>query len=466
MIPEPRPAPRVANGAVPDEGVIHRGQLRIAYRLAAEHDGRLLHVHSLGWHHWDGTRWAKDTTGVARRAVYATLKAALGDMPRLDRQPRSELLVDVSRCESDQGVKGVLGLASAMGSFPATVNDLDTDPYLLNCSNGTLDLRTTTLRRHTPADRITKKAGAAYHADATSPEWDQFLTECLPSEDVRSYVQRLIGHAILGKVVEHVLPIFTGTGRNGKGVALRTIQTALGDYAIEAEPELLMSRDRAHPTGQMDLRGIRLAVTEETEREKRLAVATVKRLTGGDRIRARAMRQDFVEFLASHQAILVTNHLPVVPADDSALWARLHVVPWEVSFLGREDTSLDDRLGLHVDAVLAWAVTGYRQWTGLGRLNPPPAVTAATMAYRLAADTFAQFVEDRCEVNPHMFATARQLWDAWQLWARKSNAAAGTERAFRAVVEGKGYRWSKGMTGAKYTGLGLSYQDPEGDDRP
>lgn len=439
---------------------IHRGQLRMAYRLAAAYEGRLLHVSNIGWFTWDGARWAEDERGAASVAVFATLRAALEEAVDLPTKPRDELHSDVRRCETAAGVDGVLKLASVLAAFAAVVSDLDADVYLLNTASGTFDLRTGNLRPADPLDRITKVTGAGYDPGATCEGWQKFLTEALPDNDVREFLRRLMGLSLVGKVVEHVLPIFTGTGRNGKGTFVRTIGAAFGDYAIEAEPELFLARDRAHPTGQLDLRGIRLATCQETDEGKRLAVATVKRLTGGDPIRARAMRQDFVEFLPSHLPVMITNHLPKVPADDPALWARLLVVPFNESFLGREDTGLGDRLELELPGVLAWAVAGYTDYLGQ-RLNAPAAVTAATKSYQLNSDALAQFIEDRCLTGASYYTKSSDLWHAWTEWCRGGSEEPGNQRRFKELMQARGYGSDHTKIGTVYRGLGLAAEAGE-----
>jgi putative DNA primase/helicase len=439
---------------------VHRGQLRMAYRLAASYDGLLLHVGNVGWFVWDGARWSVDDRGAAAKAVFATLRAALTEAVDLPGKARDELHSDVRRCETAAGVNGVLELASALDSFAAVVGDLDADPYLLNTATGTLDLRTGALREADPADRITKVCGAGYDPAATSEAWQDFLAQALPDPDVREFLRRLIGLSLVGKVIEHVLPIFTGTGRNGKGTFVRTIGAAFGDYAIEAEPELFLARDRSHPTGQLDLRGIRLATCQETDEGRRLAVATVKRLTGGDPIRARAMRQDFVEFMPSHLPVMITNHLPRVPGDDPALWARLLVIPFDVSFLGREDTGLGDRLALELPGVLAWAVAGYCEYRDQ-RLNAPPAVTAATKNYRVSSDALAQFIEDCCLTGPSYYVRSSDLWHAWSEWCRQSSEEPGNQRRFKDDLANRGHDSRRTKNGIVFDGLALAADDEE-----
>ena len=253
----------------------------------------------------------------------------------------------------------------------ACADELDQGAYLLNTPRETLDLRTGAIPPCDPRDRLTKATGCVFDPEASSETWEDFLTATLPDEEVRRFLQRVVGLSLVGRVIEHVLPILTGSGRNGKGTFVRTVANALGDYAIETEPDLFMARERAHPTGLLDLRGVRFATCQETDAGRRLDVAVVKRLTGGDTIRARRMRQDYIEFTPSHQPFLITNHLPKVPADDPALWARLLVVPFDQSFLGREDRGLEERLAKDLPAVLAWAVAGWVDYQRLGSLEPP-----------------------------------------------------------------------------------------------
>src|SRR5699024_7432170 len=125
----------------PPIGEEHSGQARIAYRLAAAYTHRLIYVHGIGWHCWDGTRWAEDNAGAAKRAVLDVLRQALADS-----LTDTDLRADVKKCESAAGVAGVLDLASALEQFAVTVDQLDADPYVLNCANGTLDLHTLQLR--------------------------------------------------------------------------------------------------------------------------------------------------------------------------------------------------------------------------------------------------------------------------------------------------------------------------------
>ena len=435
---------------------VHRGQARIAYRVAGRYADKLLHVTGLGWHAWDGARFVTDDRGISKRSVLAELRRALGES-----LGDKELRADVRKCESASGVHGVLDLAAALEPFAAAVADLDADPYLINCANGTLDLRTLELQAHSPADRITKVCNAAYDPEAQSELWDSFLTRILPDESVRSFVQRVAGVGLLGTVREHILSIWTGTGANGKGTLDRALRHALGDYAATAEPDLFMHRDGAHPTGEADLRGVRWVAVNESDKDRRLAEATMKRLTGGDTIRARRMRQDFFEFQPSHTATLITNHLPKVSGDDPAIWRRIRVVPFDVVIPESErDVQLDEHLALAADAILAWAVAGYRRYLDVG-LDEPDTVLAATGTYQRDSDAIARFIDECCHVSPAVKATTAQLFDAWEKWRAADGTEAMSRKAFGMALTDKGYPVpAQSVNGKKWrSGIALRTDD-------
>jgi len=430
----------------------HRGQARMAYRLAERYAGRLLFVHGIGWHAYDGRRWVEDDRGEATRAVLDELRTALAES-----FDDKDLRADVRKCESAAGVAGVLDLASALKPFACTVSDLDADPYLLNCANGTLDLHTLILRPHDPADRITKVTGGAYVPDAAGPVWDAFLARVLPDTDVLGFLQRYAGVSLSGRILEHVLAILTGTGRNGKSVFNEALSHALGDYASTAEPDLFMHRENAHPTGEMDLLGVRWVAVSESDAGRRLAEATVKRLTGGDTIKARRMRQDFVQFTPSHTAVLVTNHPPKVSGDDPALWARLRVIPFDVVIpKAEQDTHLGEKLELEVDAILAWAIAGWADYRERG-LAEPDVVMRATEAYKADSDAVGRFLVECCIVNPLMWVSVSDLFDRWTRWAAEDGTDPSNKRALGDALDKRGHPVTRGTGGKRIRkGLGLA----------
>lgn len=457
-VPQVKQDARPPIGAETDPVDRHRGQLKFAYQLAKRVNGWLLHVHGLGWHYWDKTRWVEDDKGRAKQAVYQMLYEQWSDAWG-DKALESEL----KRCSTSSGIAGILELAAALPEFACTVDELDADPFLLNVANGTLDLHTLQLRPHAPGDRCTKVCRGAYYPETSAATWHQFLERVLPDAEVRGFMQRLAGLALLGEVKEHLLPILTGTGRNGKSVCAETLMFALGDYAAAADPELFTPRDGAHTTGVTDLRGQRLVTVQETNRERSLNEALMKRLTGGDRITARRMRQNNITFTPSHLAIMITNHLPKVSGDDPATWARLRVVPFDVVIPPHEqDPNLGSRLQLEADGVLAWAVEGLRDYLDRG-LAEPAKVKVRTDAYHRDMDAVARFITECCNTGPAQRATTDELHQEWVRWQQQDGCDPMGRKAFGLALDGKGYPAKRTRIGALRQGIGIRPPDTEFD---
>lgn len=456
-VPPPGEGPPVRDYAAEDQA--HEGQVRIAYRLARHHHDRLMYVHGLGWHTWDGARWIEDQHGVAKRAVLDVLKAALTESLG-DKQLRA----DVRKCESAAGISGVLDIAAALQEFAFVVDDLDADPHLLNCANGTLDLRTRSMRPHDPADRLTKVTRGAYGSPVDTKVWDDFLASVLPDEAERGYLQRVIGQCVYGRVREHLFPVLIGTGANGKGTAYGAITNALGDYAKVINPDLLMVRDRGGVGGpeMMTLLGARLVIGSETEDGRKLDEATMKRLTGGDELTARRLYSPPVSWHPSHQLVYVTNALPKVKGNDPAVWRRIRVVPFDVVVPAEErDPALPETLSLHADAVLSWIVAGHFDYEDNGGMREPASVRRATGNYQADSDAVARFIGEECQTSPHVHTTTRDLFSLWQSWAIRDGAEALSEKAFSGELTRLGYEARRTNRGKVWAGLKPLSDDSE-----
>lgn len=295
----------------------------------------------------------------------------------------------------------------------------DADLEAINTKSGMLALSDGHLTPTGPADYTTKITGAAFEPDAQSDLWDAFIERILPDQEVRAFVQRLLGYSMLGVVREHVMPIFTGDGANGKGTLRDTIMAAFGDYATEVDPELLMAQNNArHLTFLMELRGRRIVFCSETDKRRNFAEAQMKRLVGGDPIQANRMHKDPITFMPSHTLVMCTNHLPIVSGDDPAVWRRIVVVPFDIVIPeGERDGRLPEKLAEpHVlAAVLAWCHRGYLDYTTRG-LDPPDAVKVRTAAYRAESDAVGRFTAEAVEFGRACSCTAAELYDAYTKW--------------------------------------------------
>jgi putative DNA primase/helicase len=457
------PPGAIVSDPMPDEPWTELGY---AHRLARVCRGRLRHVKTWNrWLVWDGKRWAHDLTGQAER--WAKLNARrMTDIVLASDDPvfvRDHYPV-ARKSETSASVSSVLKLASTENEFATAHSALDADPFLLNCANGTLDLRTGTLRPHDPADLITKLARAAYDPEAPGTIFQAFLKDVQPDAGMRSFLARLIGHALEGRVTEHILPIFHGEGANGKSTYINAVEYALGDYAAPADPELLTARTfDAHPTGTADLFGLRLAILHETDRGRRLAEGTVKRLTGGDAVKARRMREDFWSFDPSHTFFMLTNHKPLISGTDEGIWRRIRLVPWNfVVPADQRDEHLGDKLALEADYVLTWLVRGCAEWQQTGLVDPE-AVTTATEAYKTDSDAVGRFLGECCtKQQAGVSVGSTELFRAWEKWCAGESEEPGSHKAFSTELENRGYAKTATRTGVRWDRLGLLTDREEG----
>jgi putative DNA primase/helicase len=341
-------------------------------------------------------------------------------------------------------------VAMAKDDLAVGPEELDTDPWLFNVENGTVDLRTGEIREHRKEDFITKLAPVAFDPDAACPRWRAFLETTFAGDaELIGYMQRLVGYCLTGATEEHILPFLHGNGANGKSTFCETVLKLMGpDYAMKAAPDLLMARrGEAHPTDRADLFGKRFVACIETEEGRRMAEALVKELTGGDRVRARRMREDFWEFTPTHHVWLAGNHKPTVRGSDHGIWRRIKLIPFDVVIPEAEqDKKLPAKLAHELPGILNWAIEGCLDWQRDG-MREPQVVRVATAGYSAEMDEVGQFLAEHCEEGPGFLTPAAELY---QRFREAKPESAINQHGFGARLRQKGFLNRDPATGKDY----------------
>lgn len=460
-----------------------------AHRFARLHGQDLRWVYEWSWLVWTGKAWEFDRTGeVMRRAKQTALTFFAEHEKVTEREQRIAKEAEAATVQGDTETaerktaeaKRVLALAGAILSWarksqtrarleamialaqseqpiPVLASEFDNAPWLLNVRNGTLDLRTGELRNHDRADLLTVTAPVDYDPGSECPTWLAFLDRIMNgNEELLGFLQRLIGYSLTGDVSEQKLFFAWGTGANGKSTFINTILAMLGtDYAAQAAPDLLTVSKGRHPTELADLRGKRLVASVEVDEGKRLAEGLVKQLTGGDKVKARYMRQDFFEFDPTHKLMLVANHKPEIRGTDHAIWRRICLIPFDVTIPEAEqDKALFEKLRMELPGILNWAMQGCLEWQRDG-LEVPAVVAAATEQYRNESDMLGAFLDECTVQGETLEAKGGELYNAYKIWCEQNGIDAKSNVWIAKDLASRGYDKYKDRKGAHYIGLGL-----------
>ena len=438
------PAEKVVNISVNGRGSAQppRGfnltDLGNAERFIARHGPDIRYCYAWSrWMVWTGTRWVRDEAGRAHRLAKETVRGIYQEAAGAeDENRRKALAKHAARSEAEAKIRAMLELAKS--EVPASPDEFDSAPWLLNAPNGTVDLRTGELREHRREDLLTKMAGAAYNPTAAAPTWAATLEHALPSQALRWFFKKLAGYAFSGDVSEHILAVLYGTGANGKSTILNALLAAAGDYGMQAAPDLLVAKKGSHPTEVADLFGMRLVASIEVEDGRRLAESLVKQLTGGDKVRARRMRQDFWQFDPTHKVFMAVNHKPEIRGTDTAIWRRLRLIPFEQTIPPAEqDKKLPQKLEAELPGILRWALEGCLEWQREG-LQAPEEVRKATGAYRSEMDVIGAFLQDECEIGHEFREPFTTLYKRYEEWCEEGGERAETRRKFNARLKERG----------------------------
>lgn len=304
---------------------------------------------------------------------------------------------------------------------------------------------------------LTKMCPVDYDPAAPCPLWLETLDLFFAGDpELIAYWQRLCGMAITGVIEDHILPIAYGTGSNGKSTILGALLDILGpDYAMKAAPDLLVAKKTdGHPTDRADLFGKRVVVAIETDEGARLNETLIKELTGGDRIRARRMREDFWEFDPTHTCFLATNHKPQIRGTDHGIWRRIKLVPFAVQMTDASaKKNMPELLKKEGPGILAWFVRGCLEWQKDG-LKSSVSVDEATKEYRSDEDVLGNFFVEHCVIAEGLSIKAKPLYDRYKGWCEDSGFTPTSIVKFGKAIAERGI--TKGRSnGFVYSGIAL-----------
>ncbi len=370
------------------------------------------------WYLWDGSRWAQDVLNRALHLTEEIIKDLYVEAAGLTDEARRNTLENWARQSQALGKRrAMLDIAAAQPGIAIEPDQLDSDPWIMATRTGTLDLRTGALRESRPEDLNTRRAEVDFDPGAECPLWlnhIEFITR--GDKLLADYLRRAVGYTLTGLTGEQKLFFLWGTGQNGKSTFVDVIANLMGSYSTTADENLLTGTG-GHPTQLADLRGARLVVADETDRDKKLAEQRIKMMTGRT-IKARFMRQDFFRYTPRFKLWVSGNHKPEIRGNDDGIWRRLKLVPFTAKFTDDQRIlDYDEILRGELPGILNWALTGLGDWVKLGGLGETEAVKAATAEYRDEEDTEGQwFVETLVRCGDDITTPFNRIYQSYQQW--------------------------------------------------
>ena len=430
-----------------------------ARRFVEQHGDEVRWTPERGWFVWDRRRWQQDALKQINARARETVERIFDEIRGAS--DRNVLFKWAKQSQSARAIRDMLFLAQSFPGIAVNVDVFDADPWLLNCENGVVDLRTGELQMHDPAFLCSRLVPVEFDPDATADLWQKFLRRITNNDcELGRYLQLAAGYSLTGLTLEQVLFFCHGYGANGKTVFLEILLSMLGDYGLTVRTETITARrDSGIPNDIARLAGARLIVINETGEDQKLHEPLIKDMTGGDTMTARFLHREFFDFKPAFKLWLRGNHKPEIRGTDEGIWRRIRLIPFIVTIPAEErDPVLADKLAEELPGILAWAVRGCLEWQRTG-LAMPDAVADAVREYRSEMDVVGQFLEDRCIVREHAQVTAKSLYAAYRHWADKAGEAAATQSRFGRALSERGLRKKKVRAGV--IRLGLELENPE-----
>ncbi len=439
-----------------------------AERLISAHGENLrFDVNRKQWLVWNGKRWEYDETSRVDRMAMRVVRSMYKLLPSMDRDPGDKLLRHIKTSESAPRLAGMLSLAAKLSGVPVRESDLDQDPWLFNVLNGTLDLRTGTLRTHAREDLITNLSETEYDANAVCPRWERFLQEIFQNDvDIMGFVKRMAGYMLTGDTREECLFVLVGKGQNGKGKLIEPMRKVLGSYAGDTPTTTLTEKTDSNSFELAGLVGKRMVTASESGHRQRFDMPLLKKLTGRDPVTTCFKFKDHFTYVPTYKLVFATNEVPHVDGQCYADRRRFRLIPfgqrfWEAceNKLPVKDDQLDKKLLAEKNGILRWMVEGCLDWQRQG-LDSPPIIREEVDQLFDSQDPLSEFLDEQCDIEPRAVILVNDLWTAYILWCdetKRDKAFRSSNWFSKSLTQRDGIDRQKNAGGRFLTGIRLKH---------
>ena len=313
------------------------------------------------------------------------------------------------------------------------IKKLDSNPYLLGFANGVYDLKKGELRDGRPDDHIEMNTEIDKIDFEESHEYYQdlkyFIETIFSDEEVRTYFLMYFASCLQGHNAEEKFRIWTGVGSNGKSKILELFVLSLGNYAIKFPITMLTGKRAASNACTPEIvqsKGKRFGYFEEPSENEKINAGLLKEFTGGDKIKARALHKEPIEFKPQFKLALLCNEMPEVPPNDSGTWRRMEVIEFKSRFCENPkeshefpiDKNLSEKLRNWKELFIALLLDVYYEKYKKTGIKVPMEVIKFTLEYQKQCDLYTDFIFENLEETKENsdLIDITQLYDEFKVW--------------------------------------------------
>ena len=427
------------------------------------------------WLFWNGLIWERDEGNAKSIRLFIGAFQKLydkvsklnpmyfsHDMERAEKIHQS-MKKAISQTLNKGKIMAAIDIASKQAHFRIRASDLDTDPYMIACPNGYIDLVNRTRMNPDPGKLITKMGNADFNLEAKCDRWDEFIDEITcGDEGLAKYLQKISYYALTGDTSEHIAFNITGTGCNGKSVFTNALMNVWGDYSKKVPNEIITKQGRAgagdeskaSPQTAM-LKGTRLACTTELEEGMQIGESKFKDIVSSDTITARELHKNPMTFIPSHKLFFCGNHDPTIRGNDEGIWRRFKQIKFNAS-ITNPDLTLEDQFKEEEakSYILNWALNGGiefmedRKWSG--RIKEPECIINWNREYRASEDVLGQFLDDCCieyseDTESSHYVPSRVARLTYESWCSRNGYHGLSAVALKKALVQRGHTERKSM---------------------
>jgi P4 family phage/plasmid primase-like protien len=330
------------------------------------------------------------------------------------------------------------------------IEKMDENPNLIGCNNGVYDLRRLEFRDGRPEDYITLSTKIDYDQNYT---WEdnkvieimKFISQVLPIATVREYILKVLATTLDGSTKQEKFYIFSGCGGNGKSKLIELLDLTLGDYSKGVSVALLTKKRADSNAANPELfvtKGRRLVKFQEAEENSKINVGLMKEISGGDKITARGLFQDPIEFKPQFKPIFICNDDPELPPNDEGTWRRVRRVEFISRFVDKAnpdikknefpiDFDLSEKIKNWPEAFLWILIEYYKKYREEGGIKEPNEVLEYTNIYRRANDMFLEFFNECVTQETNGILTLSDVFREYKAWFKENQQGTGGLKAKR-----------------------------------